>query len=177
MLGSCKDVESAEVPKLLEEIAIEIYNRGKANDFVNISSSDGMKWLNENCSTADRLVKAFLIKHGHRALKEYDLVAITWGMKPDQVIEMIQTTVKGILSNRKDMTMKKKVLSDRDIISGLKTPKKWSTRQVKVFSLKKFAENPIHIHIQIHAIKTHPTLSTSSSAPRNIEKCNDCIHS
>lgn len=128
MLGSCKNVESAEVPKLLEEIAVEIYNRGKANDFVNISSSDGMKWLNDNCSAAGDLVRAFLIKHGHRALKEYDLVAITWGMKHDQVIEMIKTTVKGILTNRKDFTAKKKELTDQDVISMLKSPKKRSTK-------------------------------------------------
>ncbi len=128
MLGSCKDVESAEVPKLLEEIAIEIYNRGKANDFVKITPSDGMNWLNGNCPTAGALVKAFLIRHGHRALKEYDLVAITWGMKPDQVIDMIQTTVRGILSNRKDITAKKKELTDLDVISLLKSPKKRTTK-------------------------------------------------
>lgn len=128
MLGSCKDVESAEVPKLLEEIAIEIYNRGKANDFVAISSLDGIKWLNENCSTAGVLVAGFLSKHGHRTLKEYDLIAITWGMKPDLVIEMIQTTVKGILSNRKDLTVKKTDRTIENIIGKLKTPKKRSTR-------------------------------------------------
>lgn len=127
MLGSCKDVESAEVPKLLEGIAVEIYESGRANEFVNISS-DGMQWLVENCSKAADSVKAFLERHGHRALKEYDLVATTWGMKPDQVIEMIQATVKGFLSNKKDITAKKKELSDEDIISKLKSPKKRSTR-------------------------------------------------
>lgn len=128
MLGSCKDVESAEVPKLLEEIAIEIYERAKANDFVNISASVGMQWLDENCSKAGDLVKAFLKKHGHRALKEYDLIATTWGMKPEQVVDMIQTTVKGILSTKKDLTVVKKNLADKDIISMLKSPKKRSTK-------------------------------------------------
>ncbi|XP_037037024.1 putative phosphoenolpyruvate synthase [Bradysia coprophila] len=128
MLGSCKDVESAEVPKLLEEIAIEIYNRAKANEFINISPLEGIKWLKENCPTASASVQAFLNKHGHRALKEYDLVAITWGMKPDQVIDMIQTTIKGILSYKKDITAKKKEMTVRDIISKLKTPKKRLTR-------------------------------------------------
>lgn len=128
MLGSCKDVESAEVPKLLEEIATEIYNRGKATDFINISSREGVEWLNENCSTAGALVQAFLRRHGHRTLKEYDLVAITWGMKPEQVIEMIQTTVKGTLSSKKDVTVKKKEMTVQDIIGKLKTPKKRTTR-------------------------------------------------
>lgn len=128
MLGSCKDVESAEVPKLLEEIAVEIYERGKANDFVNVSSAVGMQWLDENCSKAGDLVRAFLRKHGHRALKEYDLIATTWGMNPGQVVEMIQTTVRGILSNKKDLTVKKKELTDSDVISMLKSPKKRSTK-------------------------------------------------
>lgn len=130
MLGSCKDLESAEVPKLLEEIAFEIYSRNRADDFVQVTPTEGMKWLNENCPTAHNLIGAFLRKHGHRALKEYDLMAITWGMKEDQVVEMIQTTVKGILSNRKDLAAKKKDLTDQDIIDQLKSPKKWSTRQV-----------------------------------------------
>lgn len=128
MLGSCKDVESAEVPKLLEDIAIEIFKKGKAEEFVNINSKVGQKWLDQYCSSAASLVTAFLLRHGHRALKEYDLTAITWGMKPDQVIEMIQMTVKGILSNKKDITAKKKELDEKDIISMLKSPKKRSTR-------------------------------------------------
>lgn len=131
MLGSCKDVESAEVPKLLEEIAIEIFKRGKAEEFVNINLANGLNWLDENCSNAANLVHAFLKRHGHRALKEYDLMSITWGMKPDQVIEMIQTTVKGIITNKKDINVQKKDLADKDIISMLKTPKKRSTRYLQ----------------------------------------------
>lgn len=133
MLGSCKNVESAEVPKLLEEIAVEIYKQGKGDEFVNLPPIDGIQWLDTNCSSAGILFHEFLKRHGHRALKEYDLVAITWGMKPDQVVLMVQTTVRGIISNQKDVKEKKKDLTDKDIIKMLKSPKKRSTRYLKKY--------------------------------------------
>lgn len=127
MLGSCKDVESAEVPKLLQEIAEEIYRRDKADEFVCVKPSDGVKWLDENCNSAGQLFHNFLKRHGHRALKEYDLIAITWSMEPDRVISMIQTTVKGITS-MKDIKEPTIDLSDQDTIDMLKSPSKWSTK-------------------------------------------------
>lgn len=63
-------VESAEVPRLLKEIANEIYLRGKSNEFENVSPVEGMEWLETNCISAFRLTRDFLQKHGHRSLKE-----------------------------------------------------------------------------------------------------------
>lgn len=63
-------VESAEVPRMLKEIANEIYICGKSDEFEKVSSSDGMRWLEMNCTGAYRLIKDFLKKHGHRSLKE-----------------------------------------------------------------------------------------------------------
>lgn len=62
--------ESAEVPRLLEEIANDIYLHGKSDEFENVSPKDGMEWLDVNCISAMRLINDFLRKHGHRSLKE-----------------------------------------------------------------------------------------------------------
>lgn len=63
-------VESAEVPRLLKEIANEIYLQGKSNEFETVAPLEGMQWLEDNCISAFRLTKDFLQKHGHRSLKE-----------------------------------------------------------------------------------------------------------
>lgn len=69
MLG-CIPVESAEVPRMLKEIANEIYLRGKSDEFETVLPIEGMQWLEMNCISAFRLAKDFLRKHGHRSLKE-----------------------------------------------------------------------------------------------------------
>lgn len=63
-------VESAEVPKMLKDIANDIYLHGKSDEFETISSNEGMEWLEMNCISAARLVNEFLRKHGHRSIKE-----------------------------------------------------------------------------------------------------------
>lgn len=72
MLSSCKEVESAEIPILLEDIARVIYKSGKHKEFSAVDSKDGIKWLQNNCREAHRLFENFLIKNCHRAFKEVE---------------------------------------------------------------------------------------------------------
>lgn len=70
LMGSCKDVESADVPIRLKEIATSIYNDKKSEEFSLVPSIEGVKWLETNCPRAFRLFEEFLEKNYHRALKE-----------------------------------------------------------------------------------------------------------
>lgn len=70
MLGSCQDVESAEVPTMLEEIANEIYICGVTNDFLDVKSENGVEWLETKCPSANRLFRNFITRHAHRSIKE-----------------------------------------------------------------------------------------------------------
>lgn len=70
MLSSCKDVESAEIPISLEQIAKCIQRSGKQNDFCSTDAEDGVTWLQDNCRKAHDLLQEFLKKHGHRAFAE-----------------------------------------------------------------------------------------------------------
>lgn len=72
MLG-CIPVESAEVPRMLKDIANDIYLDGKSDEFETVSLNEGMEWLEKNCVNAARLVSEFLQKHGHRSLKEVNV--------------------------------------------------------------------------------------------------------
>lgn len=148
MFSSCKDVESAEIPKGIEEITANIYDTGKADEFVQNSPTDAIEWLKINCRSASLLFTEFIRKNSHRSLKEVyiydtrnsiyvlislfsvqlDLCAVTWGMEPEIVIKMIQDNLRMIPTNN-GVTNKQKVeLTDAEIIEKLKTPKKPFTR-------------------------------------------------
>lgn len=70
MFGSCKDVVSAEIPVLLEQILEKIRKTNKKKDFCLVLAEDGVAWLKENCPEAHDLLIEFLKKHSHRAFVE-----------------------------------------------------------------------------------------------------------
>lgn len=74
MLGSCKEVESAEIPMLLQQIINKIDVSGKSNEFEKIKSVDGVKWLELHCSEAYILFKEFIQKNCHRCLQEVCII-------------------------------------------------------------------------------------------------------
>lgn len=102
---------------MIREIAKFIIGSGKDQDFLNIESINGAKWLQENCVPAFELFQKFIERHGHRGLKEFDLLTKTWEMQPEKVIEMIQTNLRvGI----QESTVKK--FDSDKILNDLKTP-------------------------------------------------------
>lgn len=70
LMGSCKDVESADVPIRLKEIATSIFNDKKSEDFSKVPAMEGVKWLETNCHRAFKLFEEFMGINYHRALKE-----------------------------------------------------------------------------------------------------------
>lgn len=72
MLGSCKDIESAEIPKNIEEISNEIYLSGKWQEFINVPKKNAISWLQENCRVAYQKFNEFIKKNDHRGYKEVD---------------------------------------------------------------------------------------------------------
>lgn len=75
ILSSCEDVVSAEIPVLLEDIALVIQGEGFSESFRNIDPKDGVEYLKNNCNKAYKLLQNFLTLHGHRLLGEVSV----WG--------------------------------------------------------------------------------------------------
>lgn len=141
-MGSCKDVESAEIPVLLEEIVNSIIRSGKQKVFNAIFAFNGVEWLKRNCPEAFDLLHHFLERHGHRAYAEvsasfryesirklllvfqFDFASTTWNMDPAQVIEMLQSSIKTGSKHKKAKTP----MEDSEIIAALKSPKRQTTR-------------------------------------------------
>lgn len=72
LLSSCGNVESADIPNMLEEISSTILKceTQRAQEFCNIHPDVGIKWLTENCIAAYKLFESFIQKHAHRGYHE-----------------------------------------------------------------------------------------------------------
>lgn len=116
-LASIGNIESANVPEMMREIAKLIKNKNKDDDFLEVEPSNGVKWLQENCPAAYELFKKFIERHGHRGLKEFDLMTKTWAMQPEKVVEMIQANLKFGVAEEVS-----KKFDTENILDGLKTP-------------------------------------------------------
>lgn len=121
ILGSIGEVESANVPKSIKEITDQIVSQNKRDEFMEVDRMEAIEWLRLNCDKAYELFDIFIKRNGHRALNEYDLSTITWGMEPEKVIDMIKSNL--IIStpvNSKAAPSKSKTTDE--IIDSLKTP-------------------------------------------------------
>jgi hypothetical protein len=93
ILSSVKDVESAEIPELLNEIALKIILQGKKDEFLEVDSKKASKWLEKNCEEVFTLFEQFMKKHGHRGLSELDFMSLPYSQQPDHIIDMIKSNV------------------------------------------------------------------------------------
>lgn len=102
---------------MILEITKTIISCGKDQEFLNVEDTKGIAWLKENCQAAFELFQKFLERHGHRGLKEFDLMTKTWEMEPEKIVGMIQTNLKlGVQAS------KAKKFEVENILKELKTP-------------------------------------------------------
>lgn len=134
MLGSCSDVESAEVPTMLEQIANTIYMAGKTEEFLLVQPDAGQAWLSANCAAAARMLRNFISRHGHRAFKEFELMARPWASRPECLIEIIQANSRNANATAIQKT-KRAASTNAEIIGQLRTPKSWLRRRILGFLL------------------------------------------
>jgi hypothetical protein len=118
ILSSIGNVESANIPEMLRDIAQTITNADKGQEFLAIDDGIAVDWMKGNCPDAYKLFEKFMERHGHRALKEFDVYVKTWAMQPELVIDMIKTNVR-MPSNMK--TKNEKLNADK-VVQQLKTP-------------------------------------------------------
>lgn len=122
ILGSVKDVESAEIPELLNEIAMKILVQGKKDEFLETSADEAIDWLEENCPEAYKIYQKFMERHGHRGLAELDFISVPYEKCPEKIVEIIRANVniEWDYSPAGGRAITK--LNDEAIIENLKTP-------------------------------------------------------
>lgn len=119
ILSSIGDVESANVPQMIKEIAGRIMLENKREAFMKVEREKAVEWMRENCHSAHELFKAFIKRHGHRALNEFDFSTKPWGMEPEKVIDMIKANLSISVELSGSFSHTK---SANEIIDDLKTP-------------------------------------------------------
>ncbi|XP_015836216.1 rifampicin phosphotransferase-like isoform X2 [Tribolium castaneum] len=132
LLASCDEVISAEIPNTLANIT-RILNENHQNmKFAEIDPNLGRKWLKDNSPEASKIFEQFIKNHGHRALREFDIFNETWGTNPVEVIKMIQTNCRS-----KSPKQEKTIKPIDEVIAGLVSPTKTSTRKFLKFLMNK----------------------------------------
>ncbi|PSN52100.1 hypothetical protein C0J52_04339 [Blattella germanica] len=129
LLSSCTDVVSAQIPAILEDLAASIVATGRGAIFCKVSPSQAVKWLSENCPIVSIKLTGFLNRHGHRCIKEFELMSETWSMNPEGLMKTLQNMVRN-LAGAKSIKQTKKNTTDQELLSQLKSVKKAGTRKV-----------------------------------------------
>lgn len=120
ILGTINDVESANIPIMIQEIANEILKNGQRDEFLELDNTKAVDWMKKNSKDVYVQFEAYVARHGHRALNELDLIAIPWENQPEKIIDMIKSNLKvtsGVSNSHKPKSMTAEV-----ILAKVKTP-------------------------------------------------------
>ncbi|GFU80632.1 putative phosphoenolpyruvate synthase [Trichonephila clavipes] len=106
LLATSSDVESANVPQAMQDVADQIVKDIGTEKFSSMSVEEGLEWLKASTSAAGFKFRQFLNRHGHRCLREFDVKSITWGMDPKLLVKLLQNlagTSKGDTKKEKSI--------------------------------------------------------------------------
>ncbi|KAG0414661.1 hypothetical protein HPB47_008180, partial [Ixodes persulcatus] len=88
LLSKCEQVESADVPSRLKELSGAL--RKVRPDFGKLSSQDARAYLEKSEEEPGRLYRELIKNHGHRSIKEFDVLTLTWELDPEPLIKILQ---------------------------------------------------------------------------------------
>ncbi|GBM84271.1 putative phosphoenolpyruvate synthase [Araneus ventricosus] len=89
-LATSSDVESANIPHAMQEVANQIVKDIGVEKFKSMSVEEAEEWLQTSSTLSGQKFRKFLARHGHRCLKEFDVYSVTWGMDPKLLIKSLQ---------------------------------------------------------------------------------------
>ena len=118
ILSDCKDVISAEVPSIISSLAEQIATSNIRDQFLDTPAEDCDSMLRNTSNGAIKTEYIQLMEcHGHRCIREAELLEKSWAQDPRQLMESIKLIVK----QRTFQKREKKDRSIDDIIDGLQT--------------------------------------------------------
>uniref|UniRef100_A0A090X9Q4 Secreted protein n=1 Tax=Ixodes ricinus TaxID=34613 RepID=A0A090X9Q4_IXORI len=93
LLSKCEQVESADVPARLKELSgvtPQISNRTLHSSTI----EDARTYLEQNNEEPGQLYRELIRCHGHRCLKEFDMLSIPWELDPEPLIKTLQVNTR-----------------------------------------------------------------------------------
>ncbi|XP_052812980.1 uncharacterized phosphotransferase YvkC-like isoform X2 [Mya arenaria] len=123
LLSQCDNVYSAEVPMAMKEIASCIVDCKLVKEFLEISESECVDLLTSPDSPAPLREKytTFLQRHGHRCVREAELMEKSWREEPEKFIRVI----KVILKSNAYLDIRTEGPSIEEAVNRLKSPVSW----------------------------------------------------
>ncbi|XP_061179945.1 uncharacterized phosphotransferase YvkC-like isoform X2 [Saccostrea echinata] len=120
VLSHCDNVYSAEVPVAIQGLAREIVNSGVQDTFMGGTDKECVDLLSsDSIPTVNRKYQDFMKRHGHRYIREAELMEKSWDTHPERLVQVLKKIITmGAYEERKQTS----ILSDKDIIEQLKTP-------------------------------------------------------
>ncbi|XP_003745867.2 uncharacterized protein LOC100899715 [Galendromus occidentalis] len=88
------DIESVDVPLSLQRLGAGLSKSPDREKFIAMKPEEALKWLSESESTDGKRFREFLQKHGHRCVKEFDVAAEPWIMRPLKLIKSLQVAAR-----------------------------------------------------------------------------------
>lgn len=131
LLFSChEDVISAEIPKKLQLLAKSITEADLTREF--LAAEDALGFLKTQSPRIHEEFRKFLDEQGHRALREFELQTVSWGARPEKLIEFVKHNVRNGNFGQTGAN-----LTVGETIAKLLTPKSATTRSLLKFVIKK----------------------------------------
>uniref|UniRef100_A0A0N8BPI2 Phosphoenolpyruvate synthase n=1 Tax=Daphnia magna TaxID=35525 RepID=A0A0N8BPI2_9CRUS len=98
LFSSISNVESADVPVALKELARTIAASEAGKDFSKYSLEVASAWLEKDSGQPGKLFRSFIARHGHRSIKEFDFATETWGLNSHSLVSVLQSMVANPVS-------------------------------------------------------------------------------
>ena len=119
LLSECKNVESAEVPSAVNDLARLIVNSDIKDTFLGLPLNDCDSFLRHtNIKELRMKYIQFINRHGHRCIKESDFFEKTWKQEPAKLMKTLKRIVqKGSL----EVKQKTRMTID-ELVDNLQTP-------------------------------------------------------
>ncbi|XP_070388467.1 rifampicin phosphotransferase-like isoform X3 [Dermacentor albipictus] len=74
------EAECADVPRMIQELGRVLRESAEKDQFVSMTTEEACKWLSTTESDCGKKYREFIKKHGHRAVKEFDVYTKPWVM-------------------------------------------------------------------------------------------------
>lgn len=88
------DVESAGVPRMVQELGSMLRDSPEKERFLNMSTEEASEWLSTSEDECGQKFREFIKKHGHRAVKEFDVYTNPWALDPSSLVKSLKVAAK-----------------------------------------------------------------------------------
>ncbi|MFC1668886.1 PEP/pyruvate-binding domain-containing protein [Spirochaetota bacterium] len=107
LLADISDIESAQIPIELDKLADMIIEDGGADKFLDLPDTRRIDWLNsKNSEKSGGLWRDFIKNHGHRCIRELEMMEIEWESDPRYIINTLTGYVE--LKKKKNSQLRKR---------------------------------------------------------------------